>query len=243
LDGHIARSRGDNAINGATVIHFSRIFVKLTVVLAMAWGLAQAAPAPGAARKIPDGIRADGSLDRDRVHNLYMEGEFDKVQEALEHYRHSVDSLAGADRIFVYKYLGVIYSARPETRVKGEGYLYSLLHLVPTITLLDMYISDAVESIFKGVKERYQTVAMERRSAEAGEAAAPMESGPAQAAKPAGAAPSGKPAAREASSRRSGPSKWPYIAAAGAATAGAVVAFVLLSGSEPEKEEYVLRRP
>lgn len=223
------------------MFHHSRIFARLAVLLAMAWGLSQSAPVP-AAGKIPEGIRADGSLDRERVHNLYMEGEFDKVQTALEHFRHSVDSLVGADRIFVYKYLGVIYSARPETRVKGEGYLYSLLHLVPTITLLDMYISDAVESIFKGVKERYHTVAMERRNADAGMSGAQAEPEPVEAARPAGSPP-GKYASGAGSPGRSGPSRWPYIAAAGVATAGAVAAFVLLSGSEPEKEEYVLRRP
>jgi hypothetical protein len=212
------------------------------MVLAMAWGLSQSAPVP-AAGKLPDGIRDDGSLDRDRVHHLYMEGEFEKVQTALEHFRHSVDSLVGADRIFVYKYLGVIYSARPETRVKGEGYLYSLLHLVPTITLLDMYISDAVESIFKGVKERYNTVAMERQNADAGMSGVQAEPEAVEAARLAPSSPPGKPTSGAGSPRRSGPSKWPYIAAAGVATAGAVAAFVLLSGSEPEKEEYVLRRP
>lgn len=230
--------RGGHVIQGALVILFTRICVRWSAALVLAWGLAQAAPAPGAAARVPDGIRADGSLDRDRVHHLYMEGEFDKVQDALEHFRHNVDSLVGVDRVFVYKYLGVIYSSRPETRVKGEGYLYSLLHLVPTITLLDMYISDAVESIFKGVKERYQTVAKERQGAHDGRTA-PQE--PAVAA--AGQAPAGKPAPGQDASRRSRPSKWPYIAAAGVATAGAVAAFVLLSGSDPGKEEYVLRRP
>lgn len=186
--------------------------------------------------KVPAGIRPDGTLDRDLVHYMYMEGEFDKVQAALEHYRHSVDSLSDPDRIVVYKYLGVIYSARPETRVKGEGYLFSLLQIVPTITLLDMYISDAVESIFKNVQERYKTVTRERQDSGAPATAAAAETPP-TGSRGAPRTPAARPA-------RKGSAKWPYIAAAGAATAAAAVAFFVLSGpAEPEREAYTLGRP
>jgi hypothetical protein len=110
---------------------------------------------------LPQGILADGSLDKEMVHRMYMDGDFNKVENTLEYYRAHHDPLSNADKIVVYKYLGVIYSARPDTRAKGEGYLFSLLQMVPTITLLDMYIGDAVESIVSGVRLRYQVMEKE----------------------------------------------------------------------------------
>jgi hypothetical protein len=205
---------------------FARLLLPgLLLLLAHA---ALAAPAP----KVPKGLHSDGSLDREKIHALYLNGDFDEVREALEQYRKSRDSLDQSDKIFVYKYLGVIYSSDPKTRTKGEGYLFSLLQLVPTITLLDMYISDAVESIFDRVRERYAQIAVERRSeAESYKAPAGKPAAPATAPK---ASPAEKPGGRSWA--------WAYWAAGGAALASAVAVYYIASDSPTENEHYVLQR-
>ena len=55
----------------------------------------------------------------------------------------------------MYKYLSVIYAADSTTRNKAESYMVQLLKLMPTIELVDMYISDSIEAIFKNVQEKY----------------------------------------------------------------------------------------
>src|SRR6185436_11453285 len=108
---------------------------------------------------------------------------------------------------------------------KGEGYLFSLLQIVPTITLLDMYISDAVESIFTNVRQRYVNMSKEIDDNESAAQPAPAraEAKPAQA-KPAPAAPARpvdpapKPSEKAAKAKTS-TGKWVAWTAAGAAAA------------------------
>ncbi|MFC1586001.1 hypothetical protein ACFL5V_10675 [Fibrobacterota bacterium] len=108
------------------------------------------------------GLNPDGSLDKETISALYFNGDFKAVVDALETFRKGTPSPGKEDRIFMYKYLSVIYASKPETKDKGESYMYQLLKLVPTVDLIDMYISDNIESIFLRVKERYQRMESDR---------------------------------------------------------------------------------
>jgi hypothetical protein len=59
------------------------------------------------------------------------------------------------DSIFVFKYLSVIYAADSSTRAKAESYMVQLLKLMPTIELLDLYISDNIQAIFNNIKKSF----------------------------------------------------------------------------------------
>jgi hypothetical protein len=103
------------------------------------------------------GFKLDGTLDKEAISHAYFEGEFGRVLPPLETYRQSFPGNATKeDSIFVYKYLSVIYAADSTTRQKAESYMVQLLKIMPTIELIDLYISDNIEAIFKNVKQSYQ---------------------------------------------------------------------------------------
>lgn len=102
------------------------------------------------------GFKLDGTLDKEAISNAYFEGEFSRVLPPLEAYRSSFPGNATKeDSIFVYKYLSVIYAADLTKRQRAESYMVQLIKLMPTIELIDLYISDNIESIFKNVKQNY----------------------------------------------------------------------------------------
>lgn len=102
------------------------------------------------------GFKLDGSLDKEAISKSYFEGDFGRVLPPLETYRLSFPSTATReDSIFVYKYLSVIYAADSSTKAKAESYMVQLVKLMPTIELIDLYISDNIQAIFKNVKENY----------------------------------------------------------------------------------------
>jgi hypothetical protein len=102
------------------------------------------------------GLNADGTLDRAKISKAYFEGEFDLVVEALETFRKLQPNPVREDKIYAYKYLSVIYAAKPETRGKAESYMYQLLKIMPSIEIMDLYISDNIESIFNNVRMRFE---------------------------------------------------------------------------------------
>jgi hypothetical protein len=103
------------------------------------------------------GFKLDGTLDKEAISRAYFEGEFSRILPPLEVYRQSFPASATKeDSIFVYKYLSVIYAADPLTRNKGESCMVQLLRMKPTIELIDLYISDNIEAIFKNVKRSFE---------------------------------------------------------------------------------------
>lgn len=101
------------------------------------------------------GFRLDGSLDKNSISKAYFEGDFHRILPPLEAWRNSRVAKTREDSIFVYKYLSVIYAADSTTRNKAESYMVQLLKLMPTIELVDMYISDNIEAIFKDVQDKF----------------------------------------------------------------------------------------
>ncbi|MEO6097233.1 MAG: hypothetical protein ABIW76_16805 [Fibrobacteria bacterium] len=103
-----------------------------------------------------DGLNSDASLNRPVISKAYFEGDFDLVVNALEAFRKMNPNPSREDRIYVYKYLSVIYAAQPETRAKAESFMYQLLKIMPSIELMDLYISDNIEAIFNTVRMRFE---------------------------------------------------------------------------------------
>ena len=103
-----------------------------------------------------DGLNPDNSLDRATISKAYFEGDFDKVVKALETFRKAYPNPTREDKIYAYKYLSVIYAAKPETRAKAESFMYQLLKIMPSIELMDLYISDNIEAIFNSVRMRFE---------------------------------------------------------------------------------------
>lgn len=102
------------------------------------------------------GFKFDDTLDKEAISQAYFEGDFDRVRFPLEVYRERVPASATRDdSIFVYKYLSVIYAVDSTTRHKAENYMIQLIRLMPTIELVDLYISDNIHAIIKDVKRKY----------------------------------------------------------------------------------------
>ena len=102
------------------------------------------------------GFKLDGTLDKSAISKAYFEGDFERIMYPLEEYRqHFPASATKEDSIFVYKYLSVIYAADSSTRHKGESCMVQLIKMKPAIELIDLYISDNIAAIFKGVKQSY----------------------------------------------------------------------------------------
>lgn len=102
------------------------------------------------------GFKLDGSLDKEAISHSYFESDFARILPPLEMYRQSFPATATReDSIFVYKYLSVIYAADSSTRSRAESYMVQLLKLMPTIELIDLYISDNIQAIFRNVKQNY----------------------------------------------------------------------------------------
>jgi hypothetical protein len=101
------------------------------------------------------GFNVDGTLDKNAISHAYFEGEFSRILPPLETFRQSYPNPSKDDQIFVYKYLSVIYAADSSTRKKAESYMVQLVKLMPTIELIDLYISDNIQAIFKDVKANF----------------------------------------------------------------------------------------
>lgn len=102
------------------------------------------------------GFKLDGTLDKEAISHAYFEGDFSRVLPPLEMVRQTFPANSTRDdSIFVYKFLAVVYAADSTTRPKAESYMVQLLRLMPTIEIVDMYISDNIHAIFKDVKQKY----------------------------------------------------------------------------------------
>lgn len=92
-----------------------------------------------------------------KIKGLYKEGEFEKIRLTLEDFlKKSGRSAEPKEKIFAYKYLGVIYAAEPEGYPLAETYFYQMLKLAPNAHLSDLYVSSAIENVFTKTQVRFQ---------------------------------------------------------------------------------------
>lgn len=175
---------------------------------------AKASPKPSKVAYIP--------MDTTKVHERYLEGDFDHAIRTLEGQIKSGKAMTHAESVFVYKHLGVMYAAQKSTQDKGKHYMHQLIAIEPTAKILDMYASDMIHLIFRNVQEEFEV-----KRARLAPAADPVAEAPAP--EPAPVAPAAEPKSS------GGNRKTIFMAAAGAAVAvGALTLFIVLSGDDPK---------
>lgn len=98
---------------------------------------------------------AGPALDFERVRTFYNEGEFEKIKATLEDFLKKADKTGQTkEKIFAYKYLGVVYAAEPTSETRAEAYFYQLLKVAPNAHLSGMYASSHIENVFQKTRER-----------------------------------------------------------------------------------------
>jgi hypothetical protein len=135
-----------------------------TLLLAWAAGLpAQAAPSGNGAKPyVKTGQAAEGGLpfnnklDTAYIRKTYVDGDFELAIELIEDALKYGGPFSHQDSIFILKHLGVMHTAKYETREKGKRYLMELLNVEPTAKILDMYASDMIYMIFKNIQDEFE---------------------------------------------------------------------------------------
>jgi hypothetical protein len=104
------------------------------------------------------GIGKDGKIDQNAIGSAYKNSDWDEARTALEGYlkRKGDRNVAIDERIFAYKYLGVILAADSLTRARSESYFHRLLDLSPKIEILDLFASKKINDFFLAVKRDHE---------------------------------------------------------------------------------------
>jgi hypothetical protein len=102
------------------------------------------------------GFKLDGTLDKAAISKSYFESDFARIRPPLEAWRLSLAQKTRDDSVFVFKYLSVIYAADSTTKEKSKSFMFQLISLAPAIEIMDLYVSDQIELMFKSVKAQYQ---------------------------------------------------------------------------------------
>lgn len=96
------------------------------------------------------------TLDTSLAHKFYLDGDFDASIELLKSSLQQGGTHTHAESIFVFKHLGVMYTANYETREEGKRNMMKLLEVEPTAKIMDMYASDMIYMIFKNIQDEYE---------------------------------------------------------------------------------------
>lgn len=134
--------------------------------LLLAWALSFPAHAdpqkqePQLSAKTSQGVKAepslDNKLDTSHIRKTYVDGDFELAIELIEDALKYGGPFSHQDSIFILKHLGVMHTAKYETREKGKRYLMELLNVEPTAKILDMYASDMIYMIFKNIRDEFE---------------------------------------------------------------------------------------
>jgi hypothetical protein len=95
----------------------------------------------------------NGNLDQAALSAAYQDSDWEKIADCLHTFlKEGGEAVSREDRIFAFKYLGVIYAADSTARPKAESYFTRLLALAPRIEIVDMLPSKRVNDLFREVK-------------------------------------------------------------------------------------------
>jgi hypothetical protein len=95
-------------------------------------------------------------LDTEKIHALYLEGDFDQGVALLESYLIAGKPMRHSDSAFAFKHLGVMYAADENARDKARSALLQFIALNPSSRLSDMGVSERVDSLFLALKKEYR---------------------------------------------------------------------------------------
>jgi hypothetical protein len=96
------------------------------------------------------------SLDTTAIHKTYLDGDFEEAIDMLEFAMKKSQRFTQAESVFIFKHLGVMYTAKYETRELGKKYMMQLLHVEPSARIMDMYASDMIYMIFKNIRDEFE---------------------------------------------------------------------------------------
>jgi tetratricopeptide (TPR) repeat protein len=117
-------------------LHFHTLAI--VVLLAWCWGFSE-------------------SISYPTIKSLYKEGELDKIRITLEAFlKKNGPGAQTKDKIFAFKYLGVIYAAEPHGYPLAENYFYQLFKLAPNAHISDLYVSAPIQELFERSYELYR---------------------------------------------------------------------------------------
>jgi hypothetical protein len=184
----------------------------------------------------------DNGLDTVRIHQAYLDGDFDLAIDMVEAGRKHGGPFTHADSVFIYKHLGVMYAARNETRELGKQNMMKLLQTEPTARIMDMYASDMIYMIFKNIQDEFEVYQAKLSRAKGhvqgsngnGSASSSTVDVP-DATEERGGKP---PKENKASAEKHGSRAWIGWTAAALAAAGGVTLYVLMA-DEPKTERKV----
>ena len=108
-------------------------------------------------QKTAAAIPPSNKLDTVDIRKKYLDGDFDLAIESIEDALKYGGPFSHQDSVFILKHLGVMHSAKYETREKGKRYFMELLAVEPTAKILDMYASDMIYMIFKNIRDEFET--------------------------------------------------------------------------------------
>lgn len=96
-------------------------------------------------------------LDQKKIHEAYKNSDFDVVSNELETYSRLYNGRKWLrdDSVFLYKHLAVINSASHETLEKGKYYMVAMLRIMPSAEILDMYVSEEIDRIFRRTRQEF----------------------------------------------------------------------------------------
>jgi hypothetical protein len=106
---------------------------------------------PGAGSADGDTAKVPG-LDQAAVHAFYLEGEFDSVLARIHGFRKENPDHSRGDSLFIARHLAVVLAANPNSVEAGKYWMHHLLILSPQAGLEGMYVSEAIEDVFRRVK-------------------------------------------------------------------------------------------
>lgn len=95
----------------------------------------------------------NGQLDQKALRTAYLDSEFNNVALVLESFlKANPPNALKVDRIFAFKYLGVIYASDSKQSARAEQNFNRLFELSPNIELIDMFVSPKIQLLFDNVK-------------------------------------------------------------------------------------------
>jgi hypothetical protein len=206
----------------------------------------QAAPRKSSAKPAPVKPEAasapvrDNGLDTVRIHQAYLDGDFDLAIDMVEAGRKHGGPFTHADSVFIYKHLGVMYAARNETRELGKQNMMKLLQTEPTARIMDMYASDMIYMIFKNIQDEFEVYQAKLSRAKGHVQGSNGSASGSTADAPDGMGERGgkPPKENKASAEKPGSRAWIGWTAAALAAAGGVTLYVLMA-DEPKTERKV----
>jgi hypothetical protein len=103
----------------------------------------------------PDSAFTIKPLPGKHLESVYRNGDLDSVVIYIRMGRPRPVFLDKNDSTLAFKYLGIIYSADPQTREKGRYYFNQLLKLDPKASITELIPGENARTVFKEAREEF----------------------------------------------------------------------------------------